>query len=73
MRLLQHVLPAMHSYTLRYLTSAVYGRAEKLARPNGNIDGAAELHKYTWRLKERTRREKTNVLRWVLKVSQRGF
>lgn len=46
-QLLQHVLPAMHSYTLRYLTSAVYGRAEKLRRPNGNIDGAAELHKYT--------------------------
>lgn len=34
---------------------------------------ASELHKYTWRLKESTRREKTNELRWVLKVRQRGF
>lgn len=51
----------------------VYGGVDKLRRPNGNIDGAAELHKYTRRLKESTRREKTNELRWVLKVRQRGF
>lgn len=67
---------AKHAYTFSYLTSAVDGGADTLRRPTSNIDGASEaseLHKYTWRLKESTRREKTNELRWVLKVRQRGF
>lgn len=62
-------------YTFSYLTSAVDGGADKLGRPNGDIDRAAaeELHKHTRRLKESARREKTNGLRRVLKVRHRGF
>lgn len=61
--------------TSSVLFGAVDGGADKLGRPNSNIDGAAasELHKYTWALQESTRREKTNELRRVLKVRQRGF
>lgn len=69
----RHMQLPKYSYTLSYLTSMVYGGVDKLRRPNGNIDRALQLHKYTWRLKESTRREKTNELRRVLKVKQRGF
>lgn len=67
----KRVLLAKLASTFSYLTSAVDGGADKLGGPNDNIEGAQELHKHTWRLKESTRREKTNGLRRVLKVRQR--
>lgn len=77
----KHVLQAkvrVHTLLTSFELFDLCERMEERAsseRPDGNADGAAasELHKYTQRLKESTRRGKTNELRRALKVRPGGF